>query len=83
HRAGGMAYIERRSLLDKQLNELKKYAVVAKISLTADEGSVLLGVAGFQARAALAILFSTLPDAESPVIPQGDSTLLWFDLPAE
>ncbi|ADP11481.1 putative global regulator [Erwinia sp. Ejp617] len=83
HRADGLAYIERRSLLDNQLSELKKYAVFAKISLTADDESVLLGVAGFQARAALANLFGTLPDAGSPVIQQGDSTLLWFDLPAE
>lgn len=83
HRGEGLAFIERRSLRDNQLTELKKYAVFAKVTLVADDESVLLGVAGFQARAALTDLFNVLPDAESPVVQDGESTLLWFDLPAE
>ena len=83
HRGEGMAYIERRSLRDTQLTELKKYAVFAKVTLVPDDEAVLLGVAGFQARAALAGVFDALPDAGSPVIQQDDSTLLWFNLPAE
>ncbi|MTD28280.1 tRNA-modifying protein YgfZ [Erwinia sorbitola] len=83
HRADGLAFIERRSLRDNQLAELKKYAVFAKVTLAADDESVLLGVAGFQARAALTNLFSALPDAQTPVVQDGESTLLWFDLPAE
>src|SRR5690606_7777243 len=43
----------------------------------------LLGVAGFQARAALANLFSELPDAENPVARDGATTVLWFEHPAE
>ncbi len=83
HRGEGMAFIERRSLRDTQLTELKKYAVFAKVTLVPDDEAVLLGVAGFQARAALAGVFDALPDARSPVIQQDDSTLLWFNLPAE
>ncbi|WP_338493518.1 tRNA-modifying protein YgfZ [Erwinia aphidicola] len=83
HRGEGMAFIERRSLRDTQLTELKKYAVFAKVTLLPDDEAVLLGVAGFQARAALAGVFDALPDAGSPVIQQDDSTLLWFNLPAE
>jgi folate-binding protein YgfZ len=83
HRADGYAYIERRSLRDNQLTELKKYAVFAKVTFVADDDAVLLGVAGFQARAALADRFSALPDAATPVVQDGDRTLLWFDLPAE
>ncbi len=83
HRADGLAFIERRSLRDNQLAELKKYAVFAKVALTPDDESVLLGVAGFQARAALTNLFSMLPDAQTQVVQDGESTLLWFDLPAE
>jgi len=83
HRGEGMAYIERRSLRDSQLTELKKYAVFAKVTLLPDDEAVLLGVAGFQARAALAGVFDALPDAGSPVIQQDDSTLLWFNPPAE
>lgn len=83
HRGENLAYLERRSLRDTQISELKKYAIFAKVSIEADDEAVLLGVAGFQARAALAGLFTTLPDAENPVVQQEESTLLWFSAPAE
>lgn len=83
HHAGGFAWIERRSLRDAQLNELKKYAVFSKVAIAADDESVLLGVAGFQARAALANLFSELPDAEKQVIKEGNTSVLWFAHPGE
>lgn len=83
HRGEGLAYIERRNLRDVQITELKKYAVFAKVTIVADDQSVLLGLAGFQARAALAGLFAALPDAENPVVQQGDTTLLWFAQPSE
>lgn len=83
HRGEGFAYIERRSLRDNQITELKKYAVFSKITIVADDESVLLGLAGFQARAALAGLFAQLPDAENPLVQQGETTLLWFAHPAE
>ncbi|MGP2731348.1 tRNA-modifying protein YgfZ, partial [Serratia marcescens] len=53
HRSEGFAYLERRSVLDSQLAEIKKYAVFSKVTIAADNDAVLLGVAGFQARAAL------------------------------
>ncbi|KNC12006.1 global regulator [Klebsiella sp. RIT-PI-d] len=83
HHAGGFAWIERRSLRDAQLNELKKYAVFSKVAIAADDESVLLGVAGFQARAALANLFSELPDAEKQMVKEGDTSVLWFAHPGE
>ncbi|WP_054177490.1 tRNA-modifying protein YgfZ [Trabulsiella odontotermitis] len=79
----GFTWIERRSLRDTQLTELKKYAVFSKVVIAPDDERVLLGVAGFQARAALANLFSALPDADSQVIRDGDTTVLWFEQPAE
>ncbi|MCU6668601.1 tRNA-modifying protein YgfZ [Enterobacteriaceae bacterium H4N4] len=82
-RGGGFALIERRSLRDAQLTELKKYAVFSKVTIAADDESVLLGVAGFQARAALKNLFSELPDGEKQVISDGNTSLLWFEHPAE
>ncbi|VDZ76952.1 Folate-dependent protein for Fe/S clustersynthesis/repair in oxidative stress [Salmonella bongori] len=48
-----------------------------------DDDRVLLGVAGFQARAALANVFNMLPDRENQVVRDGASTLLWFEHPAE
>jgi folate-binding protein YgfZ len=83
HRGEGYAWLIRRELRDIQLPELKKYAVFSKVSMVADDESVLLGVAGFQARAALANLFDSLPDSEKPVVQQGETTLLWFAHPAE
>ncbi len=83
HRGENLAYLERRSLRDTQISELKKYAIFAKVAIEADDEAVLLGVAGFQARAALAGFFTTLPDAENPVVQQEESTLLWFNAPAE
>ncbi|NDO80566.1 tRNA-modifying protein YgfZ [Citrobacter sp. NCU1] len=79
----GFAWIERRSLRDAQLTELKKYAVFSKVVIAPDDERVLLGVAGFQARAALTPLFSELPDAANPVVTKGASTLLWFEHPSE
>ncbi|VUS44134.1 tRNA-modifying protein YgfZ [Klebsiella huaxiensis] len=79
----GFAWIERRSLRDAQLTELKKYAVFSKVTIAADDELVLLGVAGFQARAALAPLFSELPNADKQVVSEGSTSLLWFEHPAE
>ncbi|MBB1202836.1 tRNA-modifying protein YgfZ [Enterobacteriaceae bacterium 89] len=79
----GFAWIERRNLRENQLTELKKYAVFSKVSIAPDDSRVLLGVAGFQARAALANLFATLPDSENQAVREGDSTLLWLKHPAE
>ena len=82
-RQDGFAFIERRSLRDAQLTELKKYAVFSKVTIAADDELVLLGVAGFQARAALTNLFSVLPDAEKPLVNDGATSLLWFEHPDE
>ncbi len=82
-RQDGFAVIERRSLRDAQLTELKKYAVFSKVTIVADDENVLLGVAGFQARAVLKTLFSELPDADKPLINDGATSLLWFEYPEE
>nr|WP_318383937.1 tRNA-modifying protein YgfZ [uncultured Enterobacter sp.] len=82
-RNGGFAWIERRNVRDAQLTELKKYAVFSKITIVPDDEHVLLGVAGFQARAALTNLFTALPDAQNQVVTDGDTSILWFEHPAE
>ncbi|EMU6157409.1 tRNA-modifying protein YgfZ [Yersinia enterocolitica] len=83
YRGEGLAFIERRSVLDNQLSELKKYAVFSKVVIAAQHDAVLIGVAGAQAKAALAEVFAELPNVGHPVVQQGDSTLLHFSLPAE
>lgn len=83
HDKEGFAWLLRRSVRETQLRELKKYAVFSKVTIAADDDRVLLGVAGFQARAALANLFTTLPESENQVVQEGETTLLWFAYPAE
>jgi len=83
HNKEGFAWLLRRSVRETQLRELKKYAVFSKVTIAADDDRVLLGVAGFQARAALANLFTTLPESENQVVQEGETTLLWFAHPAE
>ncbi|WP_145521792.1 tRNA-modifying protein YgfZ [Yersinia aldovae] len=83
YRGEGLAFIERRSLLDSQLSELKKYAVFSKVVIAPQPDVVLLGIAGTAAKTALAEVFTELPSTEHPVVQQGQSTLLHFSLPAE
>ena len=83
HRNQGFAFILRRSLRDNQLTELKKYAVFSKVTIAPDDESVLLGLAGQQARAALTPLFEQLPDEQTPVVQSGNTSILWFNTPAE
>lgn len=79
----GYGWIERRSLRDAQLTELKKYAVFSKVTIASDDNRVLLGVAGFQARDALTGLFSTLPDKQRQIVRHGETTMLLLGLPTE
>ncbi|MGP4123418.1 MAG: tRNA-modifying protein YgfZ [Sodalis sp. (in: enterobacteria)] len=81
HHQEGMAFIERRSVRDSQLAELKKYAVFSKTTISADDKLVLLGVAGFHAETALGTLFASIPDAAHPVVHYKNTTLLFFNLP--
>lgn len=83
HHHDGFGWIERRSLQATQLSELKKYAVFAKVSISADEQSVLLGLAGTHARDVLREHFAQLPDQQTPLTRNADACLLWFPWPAE
>ncbi|UDG80150.1 tRNA-modifying protein YgfZ [Candidatus Steffania adelgidicola] len=77
----GVAFIERRSVRNSQIAELKKYAVFSRTNIIADDETVMLGVAGFQARRVLARFFSRVPDEIHPVSHNQETTLLYFNLP--
>lgn len=83
HREDGLAFITRRSVLDNQLQEFKKYAVFSKVNISVDTKEVLLGIAGLRARETLATLFTMLPNNKHPVVQQGITTLLHFTQPKE
>ncbi|ANC39484.1 tRNA-modifying protein YgfZ [Hafnia alvei] len=81
HRAEGFSYLVRRSVADNQITELKKYAVFSKLTISADNDAVILGVAGFKADAALAAYFPQLPDTNTPAVTHEDTTLLYLSQP--
>ncbi|TBL40801.1 tRNA-modifying protein YgfZ [Hafnia alvei] len=81
HRAEGFSYLVRRSVAENQITELKKYAVFSKLTISADNDAVIIGVAGFKADAALAASFPQLPDANTPAVTHEDTTLLYLSQP--
>lgn len=81
HRAEGFSYLVRRSVAENQITELKKYAVFSKLTISADNDAVILGVAGFKADAALPAYFPQLPDANTPAVTHEDTTLLYLSQP--
>lgn len=83
HHLNGYSYIERRSVSDIQLAELKKYAVFSKVTFEKKPELKLLGVAGQGARQALEAVFNSLPDDQNQVVVDGETTILHFASPAE
>ncbi|WWP00364.1 MAG: tRNA-modifying protein YgfZ [Candidatus Dasytiphilus stammeri] len=79
----GLGWIIRSSVHQLQLATLKKYAIFSKVSISKNNKVILLGVAGFQAREALANLYSILPNKDCPVIHFNHTLLLWFNIPSE
>lgn len=79
----GLVYLEQRSVLTTQLAELKKYAVFSKVSIEADDQSVIMGFAGNNAREHLAHYFSTLPSATCSKVTNEKGTLLYLPFPTE
>lgn len=82
-RGKGFAYLQRRSVLEIQLAEIKKYAVFSKITIAVDNNAILTGVAGAHARAAMESVFTILPDARHQVIEHEGTYILHFTEPAE
>ncbi|WWO99168.1 MAG: tRNA-modifying protein YgfZ [Candidatus Dasytiphilus stammeri] len=83
HYGEGLGWIVRRSVHQRQLSELKKYAIFSQVLISKNEKAILLGVAGFKARETLANLYSILPDKYCPVINLNHTILLWFNHPSE
>ncbi|MDV5171490.1 tRNA-modifying protein YgfZ [Photobacterium rosenbergii] len=56
HHNDGYGFLQRRSIMDTQLPELKKYAIFSKVDIDASS-DILLGLAGSEADAQIAQLF--------------------------
>lgn len=78
-----LAYIERASVCESQINELKKYAVFSKVSISQCQDRVLLGFAGQNARDELGQIYTDLPNSQTTVIHHENVTLLHLSQPTE
>lgn len=78
-----LAYLERTSVSEQQISELKKYAVFSKVAITPSDNRVLLGFAGQNAREELSEIYADLPDQQKSVVHGPNATILHFSLPAE
>ena len=83
HHLDGFSYIERSSVVDSQLAELKKYAVFSKVTFEKRTDLKMLAVAGHGAKDALTSLFSALPEQGNHITVDGVTTILHFPLPTE
>lgn len=83
HQQAGFAYILRKNVAEKQLSELKKYAVFSKVTFTENTDAVLLGLAGQGAAQALSEFFPEIPRKANEVVNHQNSYLLQLPLPTE
>lgn len=82
HYNDGYAFIERKSLAEIQLAELKKYAVFSKVTFTLETEFSLFGLAGKNAANALSSVIKQLPEENNNVSVDDDITVLHYPLPA-
>ncbi|QIQ21559.1 tRNA-modifying protein YgfZ [Zophobihabitans entericus] len=76
-------YIERKNVAEKQLTELKKYAVFSKVTIEQENQCGLLGFAGKESREKLSAYFPQLPTAEQTVVEKEGITLICLPKPTE
>ncbi|WWO95957.1 MAG: tRNA-modifying protein YgfZ [Candidatus Dasytiphilus stammeri] len=81
---GHLSWIIRNSVRDIQLEALKKYAIFSDFNLTALHRTVIIGIAGHEAKSTLNQIFPVLPSIHCPVVENTSSTLLlYFTLPSD
>ncbi|XMR29727.1 tRNA-modifying protein YgfZ [Escherichia coli] len=79
----GFAWIERRSVREPQLTELKKYAVFSKVTIAPDNSVCCLVLPVFRRAPRWPISLVNYLQREKQVVKEGATTLLWFEHPAE
>ncbi|WMY96619.1 MAG: tRNA-modifying protein YgfZ [Arsenophonus sp.] len=83
HYKKGFAYILRKSVAQKQIDELKKYSIFSKITIQKEPDIILLGIAGEDAQKKMKKFFPQLPNQEHSVVSFKETVLLHFHLPTE
>lgn len=78
-----IGFIQRKSVCNKQVEAMKKYAVFSKITIIPDYTTPLIGIAGTNARKYLNIFFPILPNPTHTIIHTPNAILLHFNKPTE
>ncbi|CAL4326491.1 tRNA-modifying protein YgfZ [Buchnera aphidicola] len=83
HYDKGYAYIQRKSISNMQVKELKKYSIFSKIKIIELKNIYLIGIAGLNSRLFLLKFFIKIPDKNCPVVYENKKVVLWFSEPSE
>ncbi|CAL4322830.1 tRNA-modifying protein YgfZ [Buchnera aphidicola] len=83
HYQNGYIYIQKKSISNDQIKELKKYTIFYDIQIITLSNYFLFGISGLNARRILSVFFSDLPNMCKPVIFIREFILLWFQDPEE
>lgn len=79
-RGDDIYYIERKSVVEAQLKELKKYAIFSKVSFVIETDLTMIGIAGQTVQTVLSSIESCFGD-EQNCLTQGNITYLKIDFP--
>jgi tRNA-modifying protein YgfZ len=74
-------YLLRNSVAIAQVDDLKKYAIFAKVNIQLDDSNQLLGVAGNHCEQLLTTLLGKIPSTLQSVMALDGLTILRFDAP--
>ncbi|CAL4324285.1 tRNA-modifying protein YgfZ [Buchnera aphidicola] len=77
------AYIERSSVVENQIKQLRKYSIFSRVIIKKNNDVCLLGLAGYDARLILLTIFEKIPDQTTPIIQNKKAIILWFQNPSE
>lgn len=73
----------KRSLLDLQIKEFKKYTIFLQVQIHQLDDVFLLGLSGKNSKLFLSTQFIDIPNNSMPVISNDKTTILWFSNPCE
>ncbi|QNS01631.1 MAG: tRNA-modifying protein YgfZ [Buchnera aphidicola (Pentalonia nigronervosa)] len=83
HYETGYAYIQRKSVSDIQIKELKKYSTFSNVEINQLKKIFLIGIAGKNARLFLLDLFEKVPSNKQFVMHNCEQSILRFLQPSE
>lgn len=83
HYDRGYGYIQRKSVSEIQIKEIRKYSVFSKVKFHELHDMCLIGFVGLNVRSFLSDFFIKIPNQYCPVIHEKNITILWYSEPSE